>query len=54
MQIPRILCEQCAGTGQHAGTTCAKCGGDGYYIRSSNDPQNRPAPVHGEREDSDR
>lgn len=53
MQIPRFLCEPCGGTGQHAGKTCAKCGGEGYYIPSSNSPKTGPAPAQGEREDSD-
>lgn len=39
MQIHRIPCEQCNGTGQHAGSPCAKCGGAGYRIPTNSSTQ---------------
>jgi hypothetical protein len=32
MEIPRVRCEQCDGTGRSARTTCERCHGYGYYI----------------------
>jgi DnaJ-class molecular chaperone len=32
MQIPRIHCEKCDGSGRVAGIRCEQCHGHGYYV----------------------
>jgi DnaJ-class molecular chaperone len=52
MQIHRIPCEQCDGTGQQAGNPCAKCGGAGYRVPTNSSTQdkrdNGPQPKEAE------
>jgi len=43
MQIPRVQCEQCDGTGRLAGKTCERCHGHGYYVPTKSDRQ-EPCP----------
>jgi DnaJ-class molecular chaperone len=48
MQIHRIPCEQCNGTGQHAGNPCVKCEGAGYCIPTNNTTQDKRGGASGQ------
>lgn len=47
MQILRVRCEKCDGTGRVASAYCEKCHGHGYYIPTKSSAENkRPLSVN--------